>query len=288
MKAWRSMMAWMLAMALAWALMAPMAMAESYKDGSYNTLANCKSGEIKVEIVIKDGKIKQINTSDIEDEDDNKAINTLVKRVLENQSASVSGVYDAKETTEAFLGAVEEILESASGSQDAETDSLFANEKDIIPQLVIEVDETIIPDVAKPEITFDQVHSVEGEVSYIEGEDIRAYWSYDENVEEYHIQITDPNGDILQDFSSRATKCFMPKDELIAGDVYTLYLVAIPKNGTYDNNGVSSSAKFALYVHIDSGDFCFVCIDDISVTNANCLCGNYIHINTASSGYLKV
>jgi uncharacterized protein with FMN-binding domain len=51
------MMAWMLAMALAWALMAPMAMAESYKDGSYNTLANCKSGEIKVEIVIKDGKI---------------------------------------------------------------------------------------------------------------------------------------------------------------------------------------------------------------------------------------
>lgn len=245
MRVWTRATAWMLVMALAWALLVPMALGEDYESGFYDASAPGYNGDVSLHVVIDSGRIVIITPTHSEDADvGGKAIDELVNRVLDAQSASVDGISGATETSDAFLRAMKDILVQAGGSPEED-----ATEADI-PAIVIIDRPTVQPvaNVAPPEIAFDRVHSVEDGISYIDDESIGVHWPSDDAVEEYRIEITDAAGTLLKGLKSSEPEYYMKKDMLAAGAVYTLNVIAIPKNGTLAENGVSSTARFALYI----------------------------------------
>lgn len=109
---------------------------------------------------------------------------------------------------------------------------------------------TPVPVVA-PVLSFESVHEVIEDVSYVEGDEILLKWTSEGNVSGYYVEIHNSSKQIYADTTESQT-CSIKSDNLQYGEIYTLYVTAIPENGSVES-GISSTAKFALYRQKDSG-----------------------------------
>ncbi|SDL63372.1 RnfABCDGE type electron transport complex subunit D, partial [Halarsenatibacter silvermanii] len=89
--------------------------AVEFDDGVYTATGDGYQGEIEIEVVIEDGEIKEITVLDHEETPDiaGPAFDDLEERVIAAQSPNVDLVTNATGTSEGYLAAVEDILQTA-------------------------------------------------------------------------------------------------------------------------------------------------------------------------------
>ena len=93
---------------------------EGLKDGVYFGQAQGFAGEVGVDVTISGGKITNIEVRPHQETPfiADPAIETLVKNILETQTADVDVVSGATYTSQGFIAAVEQALRKAEGFQD--------------------------------------------------------------------------------------------------------------------------------------------------------------------------
>lgn len=89
--------------------------AAGYKDGTYNASAQGNNGDVKVEVVIKGGKIESVTTPEHAETAGlgDVAMEKVAAAIVEKQSAEVDTISSATRSSEAVINAVKDCLEQA-------------------------------------------------------------------------------------------------------------------------------------------------------------------------------
>ena len=85
---------------------------EALKDGIYAGRAGGHEGPVQVAVVVKDGKISRVEVTRHK-EKKKKAIKTVARRILAEQSVKVDAVSGATYSSEAVMAAVKDALRQA-------------------------------------------------------------------------------------------------------------------------------------------------------------------------------
>jgi hypothetical protein len=73
-------------------------------------------------------------------------------------------------------------------------------------------------------------------------------WHAEGEVQRYYVKVEDVEGVRIKDYDTTEKQGFVESRMLSTGETYTLTVTAVPKNGTLEVDGVSTSVRFALYV----------------------------------------
>ena len=102
--------------------------------------------------------------------------------------------------------------------------------------------------LSAPVIMIDYVQEEAGGVAYISGDVFTITWQTEGDVAEYHTELLDSSGNILDDRVVTSPSLSAHTSALDPDEVYTLNVTAIPMGGT-ESDGVTASVRFALYVN---------------------------------------
>ena len=108
---------------------------------------------------------------------------------------------------------------------------------------VEEADEPEEPEVAEigdPEIAIETVNSIEGGVQYVAPGKVVLHWHADGDVDYYEVEVLDEDGDTWLSQTTQAEKLSFKSSDMTVGEVYTLFVYAIPENGTIDDATVEA------------------------------------------------
>ena len=107
--------------------------------------------------------------------------------------------------------------------------------------------EAPVGQVSAPQLGFEVVQEVVDDITYVLPQDVVLKWSAEGDVQAYYVEVLNSAGKVLAQTTTESSALTVGYDNLAEGEVYTLNVTAIPVNGTVEN-GVSASARFALYV----------------------------------------
>ena len=228
----------LLALAVALALLMPAALAAELTDGIYEAAAPGMNGDITVRVAAMDGEIIKITADHAEsDEVGGPAIDALIERAMEAQGPEVDAVAGATETSEAFIAALKAALTQAGWEEP-------------LPEIEMIVRRTPEPvgKVSAPEISFNDVQAVQGDVKQVSGDVVVMNWHAEGEVQRYYVKVEDADGVRIKEYDTTEKQGFVESRMLSTGETYTLTVTAVPKNGTLEVDGVSASVQFALFV----------------------------------------
>ena len=92
-----------------------------------------------------------------------------------------------------------------------------------------------VSSVGTPVISIDNVARVENGVNYVQPGTITFHWSAEGNVGGYHIEIHDEGDNAVLSTNTSDGTASISSDSMNQGELYTLFVYAIPANGTIDD-----------------------------------------------------
>ena len=102
-----------------------------------------------------------------------------------------------------------------------------------------------IGDVETPEITLEPVTRVQDGIQFVAPGKVIFGWHADGEVDSYYVEVLDSDGDTVMSLNTRDEQATVKTDDLLVGEVYTLFVYAIPTNGTLEDAAVNAE-QFAL------------------------------------------
>ena len=99
--------------------------------------------------------------------------------------------------------------------------------------------------VGTPVISIDEVLRVENGISYIKPGTVTFHWYAEGDVAEYQVEIRDEGDNEVISATMTDLKASVRSDAMNEGEIYTIFVYAIPVNGTIDNARVKFM-RFAL------------------------------------------
>lgn len=98
-----------------------------------------------------------------------------------------------------------------------------------------------------PELSFEPLVEMADGVWYVTGDAIKMQWQSEGAVVAYAIEVVNGEGQVVASTTTDQNGVAVRGSNLAPGEVYTLYVTAIPAGGDTEE-GITASAKFALYV----------------------------------------
>ena len=240
--------AWLLALVTALALLSQTALAEAYTDGVYEAAAPGMYGDVTVRIAILDGEIVKISADDTESEDVGKpAIDAMIDRAMAIQGPDVDAVAGATETSKAFKRALKDALIQAGWVEEELPEIEIIVRRTPTPEPTPESTPLPVAEISAPEIGFNGVQAVQDGVTQVSGDIIVMNWHAEGDVQLYHIVVEDAGGGQIKGFDTTDGQGAVEAKLLDFEGTYTVTVTAVPRNGTLEADGRSTSAQFALY-----------------------------------------
>ncbi len=101
--------------------------------------------------------------------------------------------------------------------------------------------------IGNPEISIDDVARVEGGIHYVQPGNIVFHWKAEGDVSGYYWEIRDESDNVILKTNTTDEGTTVATSTINQGEQYTIFVYAIPKNGTIDNARVKF-LRFALPV----------------------------------------
>lgn len=111
----------------------------------------------------------------------------------------------------------------------------------------VETPKPTVAAISAPVLDIKPIVVVENNISYVSGERIQFKWKSEGSVSAYYVDIKNSIEGVIAGTSTTEETLSILSGNLIPGELYELFVTAIPDGGTFDD-GVSSSMEFALYV----------------------------------------
>ena len=103
------------------------------------------------------------------------------------------------------------------------------------PEIPEEPEEPAIGEVHVPEISFKSVTRVQDGIYYVDKGEITLMWHADGDVDSYYVEVLDDDGEDLMSLTTTDERATMNSSALEVGKLYTLFVYAIPENGTLED-----------------------------------------------------
>ncbi|MBR1822376.1 MAG: peptidoglycan-binding protein, partial [Clostridia bacterium] len=95
--------------------------------------------------------------------------------------------------------------------------------------------EPVVGTVGNPEITIETVARVENGISYVQPGNITFHWFAEGDVASYSWEIRDESDNIFMSSNTTERQTTISTSAINQGEQYTIFVYAIPQNGTIDN-----------------------------------------------------